>query len=132
MNKFQRCIVLLEGKSTLYGEGNKYTSRVYQNKDGSYVAKFFNNGKHMTMADYVHHDPKEVHEFAQEEIASRKRVVDANKAMKKVDERILEPQGHKESPDKITDDSEEGKGKTKKMMGNRTPLEIISKILAGK
>jgi hypothetical protein len=123
MNVFERINTLIESKSTLYGEGNKYTARVYKNKDGTHVAKFFNNGVHMSLADYQHKDPEEVHEFAKEEIARRK---------KEMNERILEPQGHKESPDKITDDSENEKGRVKKMMGNRTPLEIISKILAGK
>jgi hypothetical protein len=99
---------------------------VYQNKDGTHVAKFFKNGKHMQMADYQHKDPKEVHEFAQEEMDFRK------KQNRPIDERILEPQGHKESPDPITKDSESHNGHKKKMMGNKTPLEIISKILAGR
>lgn len=127
MNLFEKVLALVEGKSTLYGAGNKYTARVYQNKDGSHVVKFFRSGVHMEMADYQHKDPKEVHEFDKEEVARRKDDQDNN-----VTERILEPQGHKESPDKITDDSENEKGRTKKMMGNRTPLEIISRILAGK
>ena len=48
-----------------------------------------------------------------------------------LDERINEPQGHVHQPDPITDASKE-EGHKKKMMGNRTPMEIIAKILAGK
>lgn len=49
-----------------------------------------------------------------------------------LDERIHEPQGHVHQPDPITDASKEDEGRKKKMMGNRTPMEIIAKILAGK
>lgn len=126
MNLFQKYKLLTEGKATSYESGTRFTAKVYQNKDGTHVAKFFKDGIHMVDADYQHKDPNEVHEFAQEEMEFRK------KEAKKVNERILEPQGHKESPDKIADDSDRGKGKIKKMMGNRMPLEIISKILAGR
>jgi hypothetical protein len=109
-----------------YDSGVGYSAKVYKNKDGTHVAKFFKNNQHMTGADYQHKDRNEVEEFAQEEMEFRK------KEAKKITERILEPQGHKESPDKISDGSDEsnGKGKVKKMMGNRTPLEIITKILS--
>lgn len=126
MNLFQQYKLMCEGKATSYESGTNFTAKVYQNKDGTHVAKFFKDGVHMKDADYQHKDPKEVHEFAQDEMEFRK------KEAKKVNERILEPQGHKESPDKISDDSTRGLGKVKKMMGNRTPLEIISKILSGK
>lgn len=127
MNTLEKIFSLIEeGKATEYSSGGKYTAKVYQNKDGTHVAKFFSDGKHMIDADYQHKDRNEVDEFAREEMEYRR------KQEAKINERILEPQGHKESPDKITDDSEERKGRVKKMMGNRTPLEIISKILAGK
>lgn len=126
MNVFNRILSIVEGKSVNYSSGGKYTAKVYQNKDGTHVAKFFSDGNHMVNADYQHKDRAEVDEFAREEMEYRR------KQEAKLTERILEPQGHKESPDKIADDSEEGRGKVKKMMGNRTPLEIITKILAGK
>lgn len=126
MNLFQKCKLLVEGRTTSYESGTNFTAKVYQNKDGTHVAKFFKNGQHMVDADYQHKDPNEVHEFAQEEMEFRK------KEAKKVNERILEPQGHKESPDPIKDGSEKGHGKIKKMMGNKTPLDIIAKILTGK
>lgn len=40
-------------------------------------------------------------------------------------ERIREPQGHKETPDPITDDSETGNGRKKSQMGKRTDLRTI-------
>ena len=57
---------------------------------------------------------------------------DKYKLLKSVVERIHEPQGHKESPDHISDDSNKNGVAPKKQMGNRTPLEIIAKILARK
>lgn len=127
MNILDKYKLMVEAAgSTLYGEGNRFTARVMATKDGKYVAKFFRNGVHMQMGDYDHADPKEVHEFAQEEVARRKAEDDS------VNERIDLPQGHLESADHITDDSNRGKGPTKKMMGNRTPLEIVAKILAGR
>lgn len=126
MNLFQKYKSLVEGKAKTYDYGTRYTSKVYQNKDGTHVAKFFKDGKHMVGADYQHKDENEVHEFAQEEMEHRA------KEARKLNERILEPQGHKESPDPITDGSSNGHGKIKKMMGNMTPLQIISKILSGK
>lgn len=47
-----------------------------------------------------------------------------------LDERNNMPQGHKETPDPISDDSSSDNGRVKKMMGNRTPLNIIATILA--
>jgi hypothetical protein len=126
MNLLDKYKLLKESKTTSYESGTKFTAKVYKNKDGTHVAKFFKDGQHMVDADYQHKDPKEVHEFAQEEMEFRK------KEAKKVNERILEPQGHKESPDPITKDSDAHTGHKKKMMGNKTPLEVISKILAGR
>lgn len=40
-------------------------------------------------------------------------------------ERIREPQGHKETPDPITQDSEEGNGRKKPQMGKRVDLRSI-------
>lgn len=122
MNIFQRYKLISENKTTSYDSGVGFSAKVYQNKDGTHVAKFFKNNQHMTGADYQHKDPKEVHEFAQEEMDYRK-----NQAKNKVDERILEPQGHKESPDPITDGASQGK--VKKLMGNKTALETIAKII---
>jgi hypothetical protein len=50
---------------------------------------------------------------------------------KNVEERIMEPQGHMESPDRISDDSKKNGVSPKKQMGNKTPLDIIAKILSG-
>lgn len=49
-----------------------------------------------------------------------------------LNERINEPQGHKTTPDPISNDALNSHGRVKKMMGNHTPLDIISKILAGR
>lgn len=49
-----------------------------------------------------------------------------------IDERILEPQGHLETADHISDDSKKNGVGPKKMMGNKGPLDIIAKILAGR
>lgn len=49
-----------------------------------------------------------------------------------ISERINEPQGHLETADHISDDSKKNGVGAKKMMGNRTPLEIIARILAGR
>lgn len=51
---------------------------------------------------------------------------------KQLSERINKPQGHKETADPISDDSSEGTGKVKKMMGNKAPVEVIANILARK
>lgn len=127
MNLFDKYKLIGEASgSKLYDSGVGYTARVISKGD-THVAKFFKDGVHMKDADYTHKDLSDVHEFAQDEMEHRK---NANK--KSVDERILEPQGHLESADHITDDSETGKGPKKKMMGNRTPLDIIAKILAGR
>lgn len=106
-----------------YSSNSGYSAKVYS-KDGKHVAKFFKNGEYMKDADYEHSDPKEVHDFAKEEMKVRS-------IKEQVDERIKEPQGHEHSGDPISKDTEEGSGPKKKMMGNRTPLEIIARILAG-
>lgn len=112
--------------STLYSSGIGYTARVI-NKNGIHITKFFKDGVHMPYSDYTGKDKQDAHEFAKEEMAFRKR--EKNESL---DERIVEPQGHLESPDHITDDSLSGHGQKKKMMGNHTPLEIIARILAGR
>ena len=59
-------------------------------------------------------------------------IFDKYTQMKKntVVERILEPQGHLETADPISDDSKKNWVAPKKQMGNKTPLEAIAKILA--
>lgn len=121
MNLFQKYKEITEGVK-LYSSGNGYTAKVGI-FNGVPTAKFYKDGVHMKYSDYTHKDIADVHEFAQDEMKHRS---------KNVSERILEPEGHKETPDPITDDSEKGKGQKKKQMGNRVPLEIISKILAGR
>lgn len=49
-----------------------------------------------------------------------------------VQERINMPQGHMNTPDPISDSSLSARGRVKKMMGNRTPMELIAKIIAKK
>jgi hypothetical protein len=129
VNLFQKCVALLEaaGSTAYYAPGTGYTARVVH-KDGTHTTKFFKDGVHMKSSDYTGKDEDDAHEFAQEEMEFRKK--EAMKTEDTVSERIDMPQGHKESPDPITDDSETGKGKIKKQMGNRTPLEIIAKILS--
>jgi len=119
MNQYQKYKSLIEGVD--YDSGNGYTSRVVKTKNGKYVAKFFKNGEHMHDADYEGADMKDAHEFAADEIAHRE---------KKLFERINMPQGHEIVPDKITDGALEKRGRVKKMMGNRMPIEIIARILA--
>jgi len=48
-----------------------------------------------------------------------------------LNERINMPQGHKETPDPISDDSSKH-GAVKKMMGNKKTVDIVAKILARK
>lgn len=128
MNLFNKYKEISErAGSKLYDSGCGYTARVISNGD-KHVAKFFKDGVHMQHADYSHKDLSDVHEFAQDEMDHRKN----EKKNKSVDERILEPQGHLETKDRISDASNADKGVKKKMMGNRTPLEIIAKILAGR
>lgn len=119
MNIYQKYKNLVEGVD--YDTGNGYTSRVVKTKAGKYVAKFFKHGEHMKDADYEGADLKDTHEFAADEIAHRE---------KKLFERINMPQGHENIPDPITDGATEKRGRVKKMMGNRMPIEIIAKILA--
>lgn len=49
-----------------------------------------------------------------------------------IQERINKPQGHKETADPISDDSKAGRGRVKKMMGNKASVEVIASILARK
>lgn len=127
MNLFKKYRAIVEAVgSTLYtAPGTPYTSRVIS-KGNIHTAKFFKNGEHMQDADYSHKDLNDVHEFARDEMLHRMK----SKNESSIDERIDMPQGHKESPDPISDDSGKGTGKVKKQMGNRTPLEVIAKILA--
>jgi len=52
--------------------------------------------------------------------------------VKELLERIDMPQGHKFSPDPIEKDTYRNQGRRLKQMGNRVPMEVIAKILAGK
>lgn len=47
-------------------------------------------------------------------------------------ERIHLPQGTNNTTDKIADDAINSRGRVKKMMGNRSPLDVIARILAGR
>lgn len=110
-----------------YDSGNGYTARVVRTKQGKYVAKFFKHGEHMTHADYEGKDGdglKDAHEFAADEIAHREK--------ESVNERINMPQGHEVVPNRIEDGTLAKRGRVKKMMGNRVPMEIIARILARK
>lgn len=126
MNLLDRYRAIHERNTTMYDSGVGYTARVISDGE-KHTAKFFKDGSHMKYADYTHKSLADVHEFAKDEMEVRKK--ESNKSL---DERIHEPQGHLETADHISDDSESGKGPKKKMMGNRTPLEIIAKILAGR
>jgi hypothetical protein len=63
---------------------------------------------------------------------SHKVVGGLNEESEEISERINKPQGHENTADKITDDSKDGRGHVKKMMGNRVPMEIVAKLLTGK
>lgn len=126
-------------KSSLYGAGREYTARVVE-KGGVHTAKFFRKGVYLQGADYVGKNLDDAHEFAYHEMEYRKKPLTDELEFRKMTstdeqvivERILEPQGHLESADHISDDSKKNGVSPKKQMGNRTPLEIIAKILAGK
>lgn len=125
MNILHKYKILKEAAgSVLYDSGVGYTARVIH-KNGVHTTKFFKNGVHMQDCDYEGLNKDDAHGFAKEEMEFRKK-----EHSKNVTERILEPQGHMETADHITDDSSKGHGPKKKMMGNHTPLEIIAKILA--
>jgi hypothetical protein len=128
MNLLNKYRALTESTTT-YDSGVGWVARVIS-KGGQHTAKFFKNGEYLSDADYSNKSPEDVHEFAQDEMEIRKKEHKKNESV--IDERINEPQGHLESADHISDDSETGRGQKKKMMGNRTPLEIIAKILAGR
>lgn len=139
--------------STLYtAPGTGYSARVIPTKEGKHIAKFFKDGKHMTDADYGPYDEDDVHEFAQDEMNVRtkeakkpdetssdykmKSTPDITDIEEQLDERINEPEGRNPRHE-IAKETEQGDGRLnkipiKKMMGNRTPLEIIAKILAGR
>jgi hypothetical protein len=85
----------------------------------------------MVDADYEGQNEDDAHEFAQDEMHHHAREVQKKRKMS-LDERINMPQGHQETADPITDDAVEKRGRVKKMMGNRVPMEVIAKILAGK
>lgn len=122
--------VISEGLVKSYSSASGYSAKVYS-KNGKHVAKFFKNGEYMKDADYEDKNLNDVHDFAQDEMEVRTKE-HLNKNESFIEERINMPQGHERSGDPITKDSEEGSGPKKKMMGNRTPLEIIAKILAGR
>lgn len=119
--------VINEGLVKTYHSGTGYSAKVYS-KDGKHVAKFFRNGEYMKHADYEDKSLDDVHDFAQDEMAVRAKE-QRNESLN-IQERINEPQGREHPGDPISKDTEEGSGPKKKMMGNRTPLEIIAKILA--
>jgi hypothetical protein len=125
LNKYM-CIREAAGSTLYTAPGTGYSARVIH-KEGTHTTKFFKDGTHMKNSDYTGKDKDDAHEFAKEEMEYRKK----EKSEGVLGERILEPQGHKETADPISDDSEQ-EGRKKKMMGNRTPMEIIAKILAGR
>lgn len=47
-----------------------------------------------------------------------------------IEERINMPQGHENTKDRISDEAKENRGQVKKMMGNRSPMELIARIIA--
>lgn len=140
LNKYKKLVQEAE-KSTLYGAGKAYSARVVH-KDGKHTVKFFHKGTYLQDADYDGKNLDDAHEFAYHEMQYRQGQLDdqmeirkrtsTDEAIKKVDERILEPQGHLESADHISDDSKKNGVGPKKQMGNHTPLDIIAKILSGK
>jgi hypothetical protein len=127
MNTFQN-FRKLKAESNDYNSGTPYSAKVVK-ENGKHVAKFYKNGEHMVDADYEGQNEKDAHEFASDEMDHRAREHFKNK---QVSERIDMPQGHKETADPISDDAVDNRGRVKKMMGNRIPMEIIAKILAGK
>lgn len=130
MNLIEKYKNLVEAKgSTFYDSGVGTTARVIP-VNGKHVVKFFVNGKHQKYSDYDADNEKDAHEFAQDEMDHAKKEHSKNEST--ISERINMPQGHLETADPISDDSKEGKGHIKKMMGNRNPIEIIANILANK
>jgi len=100
---------------------------------GQHVVTFTEHGKARPDATTEFKDKDDAHEFAQDEVdIHRSNHLYKSEENQSLVERINMPQGHKETADPISDDSKDGKGRIKKMMGNRSPLEIIAKILAGK
>lgn len=121
----------LKLESNEYKSGTPYSAKVVK-ENGKHIAKFYKNGEHMSDADYEGQNEKDAHEFASDEMDYRAREHFKNRANEQVSERIDMPQGHLETADHISDDAIEKRGRVKKMMGNRMPIEIIAKILSGK
>lgn len=140
LSKYRK-LIQEASKSSLYGAGREYSARVVQ-KDGKHTVKFFRKGVYLQDADYDGKNLDDAHEYAYHEMEYRKKPLtdemefrkqtSTDEAIENVEERILEPQGHIETADHISDDSKKNGVSPKKQMGNRTPLEIIAKILAGK
>ena len=128
-NKFKRLFTSESaGAQYLSGYGRTAIVRKIGNK---HVAQFYQDGEHMTGADYEGQDEDDAHEFAQDEMAHHAKEIQKKRRVA-LAERIDMPQGHLETADHIADDAVERRGRVKKMMGNRMPIEIIAKILSGK
>lgn len=130
LNKFRRLFSTNEdaGNQYLSGYGRTAIVRKIGNK---HVAQFYQDGEHMKGADYEGQNEDDAHEFAQDEMMHHAKEIQKKRRAALV-ERIDMPQGHKETSDPISDDAVERRGRVKKMMGNRVPMEIIARILAGK
>ena len=141
MNLFIKYTQLKESANTsTLDVGNGYTAKINQ-KNGSHFVKIFKHGVYLQGADYENKNLDKAHEYAYSQAEYHKTDDDAmdingtistDKSKLDLSERINMPQGHLESADRISDDSKKNGVAPKKQMGNRTPLEIIAKILAGR
>lgn len=131
MNLFEEYKALMEDATVgvYHGDGRKAV--VKKTGTGRHWVMMFRNGKRSPDEDYTTaKNEDDAHDFAQSEmrIPASKHVAENAE----LSERINMPQGHEIVPDRISNDTKDKRGRVKKMMGNRVPMELIARILARK
>lgn len=146
MNSVDKIKLIAEKVSSLEDLANRFHSKARRFKlkadrgDKSQLIKY-----HEAMIDYHdamqkhseneglhssahnHEEALESHEEALKQLTRHS----ANESVEEITERIDKPQGHEHIGDPISDDSKEGKGRQKKMMGQTSSLvQTIAKIIS--
>lgn len=132
MNLFSRYQELVEDTTVGVYHGDNRKAVVKKTGTGRHWVMMFRNGKRSPDEDYTTaKDENDAHDFAETEmrISGRK---SGGMSEETIEERINTPQGHEIVPDRISNDTKEKRGRVKKMMGNRVPMELIARILARK
>lgn len=130
MNLYEKFKTLVEETTVGVYHGGNRKAVVKKTAIGRHWVMMFRDGKRSPDEDYTTaKNEDDAHDFAQSEmqIASKKQQNENT-----ISETINKPQGHEVVPDRISNATKEKRGRVKKMMGNRVPMELIARILARK